>query len=205
MHVKTKVSKKFLELIDKHFPKTNELSRIINRNTVKVSYSCTSNMNNIIQAHNNKLINHQKKEEPKCNCRRKEDCPLPGKCTIANIIYEAKISTTNEDKYYIGLTATSFKSRYANHKNSFANERKRHSTEISKYVWSLRDKNTPYKITWKILKQAQPYSPRTKRCNLCLWEKFHIITSNKANLLNSRSELISTCRHRNKFLLSEYG
>ena len=39
--VSTNVAKKFLGLLDKHFPRGNPLHRIFNRNTVKVSYSCT--------------------------------------------------------------------------------------------------------------------------------------------------------------------
>ena len=39
-----------------------------------------------------------------CNCWKKEDCPLPGKCTTNNVIYEAKVSTTNCNKTYIYRT-----------------------------------------------------------------------------------------------------
>ena len=38
---KKNVVKKFLQLIDTHFPPTNKLHRIFDRNTVKISYSCT--------------------------------------------------------------------------------------------------------------------------------------------------------------------
>jgi hypothetical protein len=204
-HVKTKVGKSFLELVEKHFPKAHVLHKIINKNTVKISYSCMSNMKNIIAAHNSAISNKQNTEVPRCNCRKKDDCPLPGKCTSDNIIYEATITTPHETKNYIGLASTSFKARYANHKASFTDSRKRNSTEISKYVWAQKDNSIPYKITWKILKNAKPYSPRTSRCNLCLWEKFYIISADKSKLLNSRSELISTCRHKRKYLLAEYG
>ena len=47
--VSTNVAKKFLHLIDKHFPRDNNLHKIFNRNTVKVSYSCTQNMSQIIK------------------------------------------------------------------------------------------------------------------------------------------------------------
>lgn len=207
MHVKTKIGKKFLELLDYHFPHTHELHKICNRNTIKLSYSCTTNMSNIIKAHNNKLASKEEHDEPRCNCRNQEDCPLPGKCTVRNIIYEATVTTTttNESKRYFGLTSTMFKTRYTSHRASFTDARKKNSTELSKHVWNLKEKGTPHTITWKILKHAQPYNPRSKRCNLCLWEKYFIITANKRNLLNSKSELISTCRHKRKFLLSEYG
>ena len=142
-----------------------------------------------------------------CNCRCKADCPLPEKCTTTNVIYEAKVTTENETetKTYLGLTSTSFKTRYTAHKASFNHQSKRNQTELSKHIWNLKDQGRPYNITWRIRKHAQPYSPRTKKCNLCLWEKLLIITADKATTLNSRTELISTCRHKKKYFLSEYG
>ena len=38
---------------------------------------------------------------------------------------------------------------------------------------------------------------------LCLTEKYHIITS-ELNLLNKHSELMSKCRHENKFLTKNF-
>ena len=78
-------------------------------------------------------------------------------------------------------------------------------TELSKHIWKLKGDGSPYTLTWTIKKRAQPYSPRTKRCNLCLWEKFFIITADKNTTLNARTELTSTCRHKKKFFVSEYG
>ena len=205
-HVKTNIGKTFLELVNNHFPKENELHKICNRNTLKVSYSCMNNIESTIKAHNNKIINTDNKRTPEtCNCRNKDECPLPGKCTTTNIIYEAKITTPSEEKTYIGLTANSFKTRYTSHKASFNHRSKRNQTELSKYIWQLKDDETPYTLTWSKKRHAQPYSPKSKRCNLCLWEKYFIITANKPTSLNARTELISTCRHRRKHFLSEYG
>ena len=53
----TNVVKKFLQLIDLHFPPLNKFHQIFNRNNVKVSYCCTQNVGNIIKSHNKKLIN----------------------------------------------------------------------------------------------------------------------------------------------------
>ena len=39
INVATNVTKTFLTLLDKHFPKNKRLSKIFNRNTTKVSYS----------------------------------------------------------------------------------------------------------------------------------------------------------------------
>ena len=193
-------------LLDRHFPKNHELHKICNRNTIKISYSCMDNMEKLIKAHNAKLINtHTQQKHPTCNCRNKENCPLPGQCTANNIIYEAKVTTQHSFKTYIGLTSNTFKTRYSSHKTSFNNQRHMNDTELSKYVWDLKETGTQYKITWKILRHAEPYNPKSQRCQLCLWEKYFIITSNRQTTLNKRSELISTCKHRKKFLLSEYG
>ena len=77
-----------------------------------------------------------------CNCRKKEECPLPGKCTIQNVIYEAKVTTENDYKRYIGLTAMPFKKRYSSHKSSFNNRDKSNQTELSKHIWKLKDEGT---------------------------------------------------------------
>ena len=45
--VKTKVAEKFLRLIDKHFGKT-ELRKYFNRSTIKVSYSCMTNIEAVL-------------------------------------------------------------------------------------------------------------------------------------------------------------
>ena len=102
---------------------------------------------------------------------------------------------------YIGLCDTTFKLRYRNHVSSFRNERYKHATELSKYIWSLNDKNAKYNIKWRKIKQASSYSNVTKRCNLCLWEKYFIICKPEMASLNKRNELSSCCRHVRKFLL----
>jgi hypothetical protein len=42
--VKTNIAWNFLQFLNKHFPPTSPLHKIINRNTVKVSYSCMPNI-----------------------------------------------------------------------------------------------------------------------------------------------------------------
>ena len=43
-HVKTKIGEKFLKIVEKNFPKENQLHKICNRNTLRLSYSCMDNM-----------------------------------------------------------------------------------------------------------------------------------------------------------------
>ena len=53
---------------------------------------------------------------------------------------------------------------------------------------------------------CKKYSNITKRCSLCLHEKLAIITYPYPDeLLNRRSELVTKCRHENKFLLKNFN
>jgi hypothetical protein len=94
-----------------------------------------------------------------------------------NIIYKATVKTnnTNDTKHYIGMTATTFKERYANHTSSFRHKKYSNKTELSKYIWKLKENNQNYTIKWSILKHAISYTRGSKRCNLCLEEKFCIL------------------------------
>jgi len=56
-NVQTNVAKLFLHLIDKHFPKSHKLHRILNRNNLKISYSCTASIANMIKNHSQKVLN----------------------------------------------------------------------------------------------------------------------------------------------------
>ena len=60
-------------------------------------------------------------------------------------------------------------------------------------------------IKWKILSKAKSYNVCNKRCNLCLEEKYFIILKPDLSSLNKRNELLSSCRHRRKYLLSNYN
>ena len=58
--VKNNIGKTFLNLIKTYFPKTNKLHKIFNKNTVKVSYSCMSNMSSILSSYNLNVNNPYK-------------------------------------------------------------------------------------------------------------------------------------------------
>ena len=111
-------------------------------------------------------------------------------------------ATLPAETTYIGA-AEDFKARYRNHIKSFNNIRYEKDTELSKLIWNLKLNNQNYTIKWKILKYTSGYNKANKLCSLCTHEKLEIIKfKSKANLLNKRSELVSKCRHSNKFLLA---
>ena len=202
MSVATNVAKKFLSILDRNFPVGHRYRSIFNRNSVKVSYSCMDNIANIIQSKNKMILNSDKdKETELCNCRVKNNCPLKGKCKTSNVIYKATVKSNAGCKIYYGASETEFKSRYNNHTKSFKNETYRFSTELSKHVWNLKEKKSDFKIDWEIVRKVKPMSHGEAKCNLCLAEKFTIAMAKRPETLNKRSELMSKCRHSNKFLL----
>ena len=92
-HVTTNVAKIFLKLVDKHFPKTNKLHKIFNRNTIKVSYCCMENVTQIIKGHNKSVTSPKVAQILPCNCRNKSTCPLDGKCRSKSVIYKCSHHT----------------------------------------------------------------------------------------------------------------
>ena len=161
-----------------------------------------NNIKTIISNHNNAQINKSDPTKDRnCNCRNSRTCPMDGKCNYQNIIYQTEVTTPKSSETYIGLCDTSFKLRNRNHVCLFWNKRYKQATELSKYIWSLKEKNIVYNIKWRKVKHARSYSNSSKRCNLCLWEKYFIICQPEMSTLNNRSELMTTCRHSKKFLL----
>ena len=160
----------------------------------------------MIHVHNKEILsNKQPDVVAKCNCRQKDTCPLGGKCLERNLVYCGNVTNDSDDESnYLGVTENSIKDRIYKHRNSFKYESKANSTELSKYVWDLKKKGIANPIVkWSIIDHARPYINGSKKCNLCLTEKYHIITS-PLNLLNKRSELVSKCRHENKYYLINY-
>ena len=120
-----------------------------------------------------------------------------------SVVHRATV--TREDgkpnETFVGLTEGTFKSRYLNHASTFGNDNKTNAIELSKYVWTLKNSSVNYSILWKVLQSCKSYSAKFERCNLCLHEKYLIIFHPELSALNTRNELVSTCRHRKKYLL----
>ena len=89
------VGKYFLKLIDKHFKHDNILHKIFNRKTLKISYSCTKNIFQIINNLNKEIIkefhdrtnnnnnnNNNNSKQNECNCKTRMNCPMDGLCNL---------------------------------------------------------------------------------------------------------------------------
>ena len=142
--------------IDKHFPRSHVLHKIFNRNNVKVSYSCMSNMAKIIKSHNEKIlgkVDASSASDKQCNCRKKDLCPLDGACLTNNVVYKATVTTAPIDaRVYTGMTDHSFKTRFNKFPSSTA------STCMT----------LPYQNTSGTLRTATPISQSSGRLSRVL-------------------------------------
>ena len=166
------------------------------------------NVKPIISKHNKTVLDPSTKNcEGTCFCINRQKCPLQQKCLTKNIMYQATI-TSNQDNYhhkiYYGITETKFKQRYANHIKSFRPDKHQSNTELSNELWRIKNNNYTPNIVWEILRKHQTYNPNTKRCSLKKKKKLEIARYKGHNLMNKRSKIINKCRHRNKFALSLY-
>ena len=121
--------------LNKHFPKHIPFHKFFNRNTVKLSYSCTPSMSSIILFNNRELL-HEKPtpaiSHTLCNRWKNTNCPLKGKCCSKSQVIKVVLTRDNVTKYYYGLCETTFKTRCNNHKHTFRHQDKRYLTELSK-------------------------------------------------------------------------
>ena len=207
--VATNIGKRFLELIDIHFPRGHKLSKCFNRNCVKLSYCCMPNVKNIVQSHN-KMVNNEflkqsqtevkQTNDPLCNCRNRAKCPLNNECckNKGPVVYKAVLKGRNGEEYtYIG-SSVEFKDRYNNHKQTFRDEKLRYSTTLANFVWQEELGQEP-EITWSILRKTKVYTKGGKYCDLCLSEKLLISKEQKErpwHCLNKRSDFTNKCVHK---------
>ena len=188
-------------LIDRCFPPGHVLHSVINRNTVKLRYSCLANMGTIIRNKNNKLLKGRQTQQDPSNCPP-EECPVEERCETSNVIYQAILTTNNQETHkYVGLTEGTFLDRFRKHQSSFRVNDPRNSTSLSKKVLELKRKHTPFNINWKILQISGAYKPGGNDCRLCLEEIYYIIFHPAESTLNSRQEFLNKCRHKAKFKL----
>lgn len=141
--VKTNFGKVFSKPVRKHLDQSYCFKEMFYTDTIKLSYLCTPNIKNLINQHNSRLVKFGKNTNKKnCSCRNKGKCPLVGKYLIECNIYEATVTTTDQINAYFGSAGDGFKIRYNNH--SFRSKGYKARTELSKYIWSLKDSNTEF-------------------------------------------------------------
>ena len=83
------------------------MNKIFNRNTVKLSYSCTPNIKQVIDGHNKAILKksnipEQDQNARMCNCLKKNDYPLKGECLQKEVVYQATVTTGEKGETHVG-------------------------------------------------------------------------------------------------------
>ena len=92
-----------------------------------------------------------------CNCNNRDECRLENECLTPRIVYRADEKTeytTDEHKYYYGISDTPFKERYENHKMSFRHRSHLTTSDLYKYYWKLVDNGSVSTIKFLIAKRV---------------------------------------------------
>ena len=224
--VTTDITRLFFAMVDRHF-KGTLLGKIFNRNNLKVSYRTGRNFKAHLDGHNKSKLNGPKVGEVrKCNCRQL--CPLGGECGTKNVIYRADVkpvdANNNQIRTYFGQTTRPVKDRITEHKYSISTpkkvlsrgdgrvatiedqiEEKKNKSELSAFVWKLKQQKQAFTIEWKIVKKALPYKNGSRYCDLCAEEKTRIALGDPTSTLNSRNEIFHKCRSKTKFTLQYFN
>ena len=183
------------------------LGKLFNCNNLKLSYGTCPKIKNKIAAHNKRLLTESVRiEEDKCNCQKKENCPMKGEgpCDVGAVVYLATLTSPELDhpKTYVGAT-NNFKSRFYRHSEAFRKRERRTDCHLAKYVWQCKEEGFMPQIKFEVLKKEKAYSKELKKCFLCTAEKIEIRKRiNDPHNVNERSELMAKCLHRERHLLS---
>ena len=179
--------------------------------------SSKSRWTTLLPSQHNKLIlegENQTGPEPRCNCqsRLRDQCPLPGRCTVTNVVYGAEVKRldNNTTATYTGLSSPPFKSRVKGHHQDIKNynpsdpDKHKSGTRLSRHIGELKEQNVHYRLNWKIIRETKTaYNPATNFCKLCTMEKYFIMFNPDDATLNQRSEFFSHCRHKEQHLLTK--
>ena len=147
------------------------ISLMTRLNTVKVSYSCINNMSKIIKAHNKKVALKPHDQRPKCNCRKKGQCPTEENCLVNDVVYKCDLTRPLPKKVHLGLAEGEWKSHFYKHKLSFKHKRYSTKTTLSSYMLHLKivSSETP-NLKWSVLRCVPPYSNISKKCIVFIWK-----------------------------------
>ena len=144
--MKTNIGKKLSKLINRHFPKHQIVSKIFNKNTIKLSHSCCGNIGSVIASHNRRII-HPITMDTIVEIELNTHLLMIVFALYANIAYKAP---SKPDKKNFGDAETSFEDRFRNHTRDFCHKKYVNGTELSKCMWKLKDEKITPSIKWNI-------------------------------------------------------
>lgn len=96
------------------------------------------------------------------------------------VVYQETVTSTvknnrQKQETYVGLTEGTFKTWFKNYTHAFTKSKIRSSTELSNCIWTPKDNNFVYAITWKVLSQ-------TSDCKIDVTQFCHHFSARKSQL-----------------------
>ena len=130
-------------------------------------------------------------------------CPVQGRCKTDCVVYRATVKEimSGSMETYTGVTGNTFKERWYGHRGDMRNEKKRLSSRLSSHIWDLKDERKDFEVKWSLIDRSTSFNPITRKCRICLKEKYQIMYNGNGSSLNKRQEIFNTCRHRTQKLL----
>ena len=126
---------------------------------------------------------------------------MDGKFQETELIYRATVTQEIGDgNKYSGLTCNTFEKRWNGQRYSL-NHPEENQTTLSNHIHNLNNENVNFEVKWEIIDKAKPFNPVSGICGLCTKEKFLIAFAPEGATLNKRSEIFSSCRHKQRMLL----
>ena len=111
-------------------------------------------MDLIISGHNHEILNPKQKSFG-YNCRKKDSCPINNEGFTPKVIYYADTSSEAniDQKFYFGLTETTFKECHNNHKQDVKHIKYQYniSSVLLSNIWNLKNNNNKYNIQWEVV------------------------------------------------------
>ena len=152
------------------------------------------NMKSIINTHKKTIIN-----PPKNNITRRWNCIRKHQCPPMSYTKQVPHQTKEiwKQKFIMTLVKHHLSSDTRTIKKTFNNIKYQTDTELLNEYWNIILANKTSNISWEILGTHKSDNQSSKQC--LLNEKLVIALHGDDNMLNKKSEVITKCRHRNKY------
>ena len=162
-----------MQLIKTYFPEENKLKKILSRNTLKLSYSCTPNIKTKIHENDKEILwIIPSKNTNHCNCQQRENCPMNGACLKQSLVYYATASCNHKNynrNYKKEAAKQVLRSAIVTTKHLTYHFQTRY--QASNGILELNKNQLNPRIFWRIKGIFRCYNSTSKRCNLYLTEK----------------------------------
>ena len=96
---------------------------------------------------------------------------------VNDVVCKCDITRPLLKKVSLGLPEGEWKSHFHNYKLLFKHKRYSNKTTLLSYKLHLKGASSETSnLSWSVLRWVTPYSNISKKCLLCLYEKFEIVT-----------------------------